>query len=165
MSKRKYSFPPVVDDHAEFLILGSMPGERSLQEQQYYAHPQNLFWPFMQELFAIERSLPYQERLQALQNNRIALWDVMQHCERRGSLDSDIKHEAPNDFGAFLTAHPRIRKIGFNGQKAFRTFSKHVLLLHPAFEAMCTRLPSTSPAHASVPRSVKLGYWRQFFAG
>ena len=37
------SFKPSIDNNSKILILGSMPGIKSLEEQQYYAHPQNRF--------------------------------------------------------------------------------------------------------------------------
>ena len=82
------SFPPIVNDAAHTLILGSMPGELSLQMSQYYAHPRNLFWPIMGELGGFDPTLPYPERIAHIQRVGFALWDVLQHCEREGSLDS-----------------------------------------------------------------------------
>ena len=70
-----------------------MPGSASLLEQRDYAHPRNLFWPFMQQLFGISLELTYQQRCQLLTTQGIALWDVIAHCERPGSLDSAIKNK------------------------------------------------------------------------
>src|SRR5689334_10917932 len=102
------SFPPLVRPNATVLILGSMPGSRSLQIGQYYAHPHNFFWPFMQEIFGVERTLPYPQRLLALQEVGVALWDVLKECERDGSLDTAIipASELPNDFPWLLTTYP-----------------------------------------------------------
>lgn len=90
---RLTSFPPVVDAGTRVLILGSMPGARSLAEHEYYAHPRNLFWPLMDDLFGIERTWPYERRLAALLARGLGLWDVLRHCEREGSLDASIVTE------------------------------------------------------------------------
>ncbi len=158
------SFPPVANRHCHTLILGSMPGKRSLDAQQYYAHPQNLFWAFIEELLDIKRDLPYRKRLEALQQQHIALWDVLKHCERESSLDSDIKHAIPNDFVMFLQQHNKISKIGFNGQKAFQVFRQQVLRDNPDFANRydIVVLPSTSPANASIKRPDKLKAWQDF---
>jgi TDG/mug DNA glycosylase family protein len=157
----KKSFDAVVDDQCMFLILGSMPGEKSLAEQQYYAHPYNLFWPFMEELFGMPRALPYKKRLDHLLQHRVALWDVLQHCERKGSLDSDIRNETANDFAGFLAHYPNIKKIGFNGRKARHVFDKRIAGIQ---DIELVGLPSTSPANASVSRVAKLESWRAFFS-
>lgn len=165
---RLTSFPPVVSRETRVLILGSMPGTRSLAEHQYYAHPRNLFWPFMEELFGIGRDRPYEQRLQELLARGIGLWDVLQHCEREGSLDSRIvpATEVPNDFRELLGACPELRAICFNGQKAAQAFRRHVIpVLNPAALARIelVPLPSTSPANAGQSQANKLGIWRQLW--
>lgn len=154
-----YSFPPVVDNHARVLILGSMPGVLSLAENQYYAHPRNLFWPIMGALFGAGRDVAYQQRLRILQDHHIALWDVLHSCQRDGSLDSDIQCEAANDFAAFFNTYPQITHVFFNGGKAESSFRKHVGDVVQGL--VMTRLPSTSPAHASLSFDQKLEAWSQ----
>ena len=87
------SFEPIGDRNAEVLILGSMPGRASLAAGQYYAHPQNAFWRILSRLLQCDPASPYPARIKALKSARIALWDVLQSCEREGSLDSMIERE------------------------------------------------------------------------
>lgn len=158
----KTSFPPVARADAEILVLGSMPGEKSLEMQQYYAHPANLFWKFMAEARGLPHDAGYQERLAAMTEARVALWDVLRQCEREGSLDSDIRthSERPCDIVGLLQNCPQIRRICFNGQKAAVAFRRHVLPHLPAgriFEMLV--MPSTSPANASQRREEKFRIW------
>lgn len=157
------SFAPVSQPDAKILILGSMPGAASLQAQQYYAHPRNAFWSMIQHVFKTEPGLSYEARLQLLRDHKIALWDVLENCEREGSLDSAIRAEVPNDFQTFMTEHPSITHIFFNGKKARMAFDK--LVLHALDlkdrEIEYTTLPSTSPANASHNFHSKLAIWRQ----
>ncbi len=154
-----YSFPPVADHRARVLILGSMPGVLSLSENQYYAHPRNLFWPIMGSLFGAGRDVAYAQRLKILQDHHVALWDVLHSCTRAGSLDSDIQCEVANDFQSFFDQYPRITHVFFNGGKAEASFRKHVKSLPQRL--VMTRLPSTSPAHASLSFDQKLAAWSQ----
>jgi hypoxanthine-DNA glycosylase len=162
---RARSFPPLARKDARVLILGSMPGVASLRERQYYAHAQNQFWPIMGRLFSAGRELDYEERVRALVRQRVAVWDVLKSCEREGSLDGDIDpaSERPNDFRRFFDEHPQVRSVFFNGGKAQAAFTRHVLPRLPALPARLSlvRLPSTSPAHAGMPRAAKLRAWQQ----
>ena len=101
-------FPPVARSDALVLVLGSMPGERSLEASQYYAHARNAFWPIMDALFGVDATAPYTERLDGLVRNRVALWDVLGTCDREGSLDSRIRNPVANDFNTFFAEHPSI---------------------------------------------------------
>jgi TDG/mug DNA glycosylase family protein len=159
-----HSFSPLARPDARLLVLGSMPGKASLRATQYYAHPRNAFWKIIEALFAIPAELPYAERCARLTAHGVAVWDVLQSCTRQSSLDSDIvaSSAVPNDFHRFLSDHPHIRAIAFNGQKAQQLFMRQVQpSLPPAFREIPTcRLPSTSPAHASLGFDAKLAHWQ-----
>jgi len=156
-------FAPVAQRDATVLILGSLPGRKSLQLQQYYAHPQNAFWKIVAGLFGAASSLPYPRRLKLLTANKIALWDVLAAAERPGSLDSSIVPDSavPNDFAEFFRGHQRIRRVYFNGQKAEGLFRRRVLpALGQEFAGIHFEcLPSTSPAHAGMTFAKKLDRW------
>ena len=152
-------FSPVVQADARILVLGSLPGQRSLVEQEYYAHPQNAFWPIMNEIFGIGGS--YVERCAALTRQKLALWDVLRASVRPGSLDADIRLEtaAANDFAAFFCKYPGVKQIVFNGKKAEQLF--HRLVPAEAFQKVhLSGLPSTSPAYAAMPFKGKLSAWK-----
>lgn len=153
-------FPPIARLDARILILGSLPGERSIREQQYYAHPQNAFWRIMAALYGIEGD--YDMRAARLRDERIALWDVLHSSVRPGSLDADIRADSarPNDFADFLARHGDIELIAFNGRKAEQLFRRFVDPLGLAPGVRRVGLPSTSPAYASLPFSGKLSAWR-----
>lgn len=163
MSVRKQGFPPIADDRAVILILGSMPSEESLRKQEYYGHPRNAFWKIMAQLFEFEQTSSYAKRGAALKQNRIAVWDVLQACERQGSLDSAIVDSSitENNFADFFQRHPKITRVFFNGAKAEKEFIKRVLPTltekQKAFEYQ--KLPSTSPAMASLSYDEKLLEW------
>ena len=159
-----HSFPPVTDKSVTKLILGSMPGKASLAANQYYAHPRNAFWPVIETVMNVRSDLPYDARCKALTSHNVALWDVLKACTRSGSLDSDIVESSivPNDFESFFRTHPRIRAIFFNGAKAEHIYIRHVIPnLSNAFAGIITRrLPSTSPAHASMSLADKVTQWK-----
>jgi len=141
-----------------------MPSRKSLAATQYYAHPQNAFWPIMAELFGFDAGLAYRERLARLRKNHVALWDVAHQCIRPGSLDSaiDIKSVIANDFMSFFTTHPHIRAIFFNGRKAEELYRKLVFPTLPSTHQHIQQnlLPSTSPANAAMNRAQKLAAWQ-----
>lgn len=153
------SFAPIAGRNARVLVLGSMPGRASLAAGRYYAHPRNAFWRIAAELLGIEPQASYRKRVQALKAARIAVWDVLHSCVRRGSLDATIEAELANDFRAFFRTHTAITHVFFNGAKAEASFRRHVLP-QLGLALRCTRLPSTSPANASLPFRRKLAAWR-----
>jgi len=157
--ERIRSFAPIADRRARILILGSMPGVESLARGRYYAHRHNSFWPIMAALFDLDPAAPYEARVRALRARRVAVWDVLQSCVREGSLDARIDEEVANDFAAFFAAHRAITHVFFNGAKAEASYWRHV----PAAIGRTmryARLPSTSPAHASLSMARKLTAWR-----
>lgn len=153
----KHSFEPISNKDATILILGTMPGEQSFFLNQYYGHTHNKFWKLLFTIFETPFSEDYENKKALLLQNKIALWDVLQACERKGSLDSAIKNEVTNDFKDFLKNHPNITHIFFNGQKAASFFKKYVSLEH---DYPTTILPSTSPANAGKTFEEKLSEWK-----
>ncbi len=154
-------FPPVAAPDARILILGSMPGQASLNAGQYYAHARNVFWPIMGELLGFSPGLPYPQRLLLLQAAGVALWDVIAACERSGSLDAAIVPDSirANDFAAFFAVHREIRDVFFNGAAAEQAFRRHVAPRLSLAGLSFRRLPSTSPAHAAQGFAQKLAAW------
>lgn len=157
MSDRIQSFAPIVDKASRILILGSVPGVKSLEMQEYYAHPQNAFWKIIYRLFNQEFTTDYHEKINFLKSNHIALWDAIESCERKGSIDSTIKNEAENDILQLLSDYPNIKAIFCNGQKSYKNLLR---LLGKDFALPIILLPSTSPLH-TIPFDEKLVVWRQ----
>lgn len=151
---------PVIDANTRVLVLGSFPGAASLAAGQYYAHPRNQLWRLLSAVLDDDlAALPYAERLPRLLNHGFGLWDVLGACAREGSLDSAIRKPAANDFARLHASCPLLETIGFNGQAAGK--------FAPQFAAQGYRtlvLPSTSPAHASLPYEAKLAIWRRLQA-
>jgi double-stranded uracil-DNA glycosylase len=158
-----HSFPPIASPLSRVLILGTMPGKASLRARQYYAHPQNAFWRIIGEILGFDPASPYDIRVASVQSAGVAIWDVLKSCIRASSLDSAIEAASavPNDFAGFLAEHPQIQRICFNGAKAEALYMKHVRPSVPTdIPVQYLRLPSTSPANASLPSSEKLRAWR-----
>lgn len=150
------------------LIVGSMPGAASLAAGRYYAHPRNAFWPIVGRLLGLPDDATYAARLAALRRHGVALWDVLQSCERPGSLDADIAlaSAVPNDFQELFARQARLRAVLCNGGLAHRLFVRLVLpTLRARAEGLAVaRLPSTSPANAGVRPMQKLAAWRTALA-
>ena len=142
---RKASFPPVVDVRTRLLVLGSLPGEKSLAAAQYYANPQNQFWRLMQAVTGSPLlSLPYGERLELLLAAGVGLWDVVGSAVRPGSLDTAIRDHQPNALPELCASLPGLRAVAFNGGKAAKLGVK-ILAGHPRLALI--PLPSSSPAY------------------
>jgi len=153
----KTSFTPIADTTVEILILGSMPSEKSLLEQEYYAHPQNRFWRILAALTNVPLPSRYSDKIQLLKDNNIAVWDVVHHAKRIGSLDSAIEQESPNDIESFLEHHRTIKTIGFNGKKSEALFDKY---FNRKNHIRYISLPSTSPANAGIGFEALCERWK-----
>jgi len=166
-------FLPILGESPRVLILGSMPSVKSLEYQQYYAHPQNAFWWIMSELFDFDPLESYDVRAMYLKQNKVAVWDVIQACHRPGSLDSSIDSASiqANDFSTLLSEKSSIKLVIFNGQAAQKIFKKHLLSARTVDSEAANRsikkytgdflvMPSTSPANAATKREMKLEHWR-----
>jgi hypoxanthine-DNA glycosylase len=150
--------PPIADTHARVLILGNMPSVMSLAAGEYYGNPRNAFWRITADLFGFAADDPYPHRTDELRRHGVAVWDVLRHCRRVGSLDSAVESDSmvANDFGAFFAGHPSIERVFFNGAAAERNFARLVRVDAPV---SYLRLPSTSPAQ-TLSYADKLAAWR-----
>jgi len=155
----KTAFAPIVNEYATILILGTMPGERSLALQQYYGHAANHFWKIMFVLLGQPFSKDYLVRKQLLLDNHIALWDVLQFCEGKGSSDNNIRNEIPNNFAGFYAAYPQINKVFFASQAAEKYYLKYVGNLAGLVKEYHT-LPSPSSANTWKTFAQKLDEWQ-----
>ncbi len=154
------SFPPFIDYETEILILGTMPGITSLEKQEYYAHPRNHFWKIIYTLFdQLPVSLVFEEKIQLLRNNKIGLWDVLENCERKGSLDIHIKNHRANDFESLFKKYPKIKTIIFNGKESHKFFLKSFGQIKGITYHV---MPSTSPAN-TMSFENKLIIWSSCF--
>ncbi len=151
------SFAPFADARSRVLVLGTMPGPEALRKQEYYGFKGNHFWRIMIDLLAPGRDLAYPEKLALLRRNRIATWDVLQSCSRIGAADSTIRDTTPNDIPGLLARHPGIHTIFCNGTTSARLFGHYI---GGAVSVPMIALPSTSPAHATMPYAVKRAHWK-----
>lgn len=156
-------FAPLARADARVLVLGSLPGQRSLQQAQYYGQPQNAFWRILAELTGVPADADYAARVAGVLDRRIAVWDVIARARRPGSLDADIDRGSiiANDFVAFFAGHPHIERVCCNGATAAALYRRRVLpTLAGAPQSLpLITLPSTSPAHASLPYAAKRERW------
>lgn len=153
---RHTSFAPHVAPDTRLLILGSLPGVRSLAARQYYAHPTNQFWRLLGAV--IDRPLatmPYDDRLVALREAKVGLWDVIRSAERHTSSDSLIREAEAHDLAALIAELPALRMIAFNGGKAAAIGRKQ---LPPLDDMAAIDLPSSSAAH-TIAFAAKLERW------
>ncbi|MGB3795269.1 MAG: DNA-deoxyinosine glycosylase [Alteraurantiacibacter sp.] len=156
MSLRKTSFEPIVQDDTRLLILGSLPGDKSLSAGQYYAHPQNRFWHLLERVIDAQLvSLSYDNRIATLLDRKIGLWDAVKSAQRKGSLDAAIREIEATDLPLLVSRLPMLRAIAFNGKKS-EAIGKAQLADKPV---ETVTLPSSSPAHARMTFTEKAVEW------
>ena len=154
----KTAFPPIANENCRVLLLGTMPGDRSLSLQQYYGHAGNHFWKLIYMLFNEPLDGDYESRKAFLLQHEIALWDVLESCTCEGSLDSNIKNEVVNDFAAFYQQYPKISHVFFDSKKAEEFYLRHV---KKSEDKIYHLLPSPSGANASKTFEQKLEAWKE----
>lgn len=152
------SFKPLIYEDSNILILGSIPGEKSLQMQEYYAHPRNQFWRLLAAIYNEDVPQSYQDKISFLKSHQIAVWDTIDRCTRKGSLDSRIQGETLNSIEKLIELYPNIKHVFLNGSKAFQLFEKQ-LKDHP-LDIPYSRLDSSSPAYTK-RFDLKLKGWEQ----
>lgn len=140
-----HSFEPVYDKHSEILILGTLPSVKSRENNFYYGHKQNRFWKVLATLLKEPVPETIEEKKAMLLAHRIALWDVIQSCDIKGSSDSSIKNVQPTDIGMILEK-TNMTQIYANGNKAGQIYKRYQF---PITGIEATVLPSTSPANAA----------------
>lgn len=158
LDKTKKALPAVVDGNTECLVLGTMPGEQSLMNQEYYRNSNNKFWDIISIIFNDGNSFSnYEEKVETLKENRIGLWDVLDTCEREGSLDSNIKNHTINNFEKFFKKYPNIITVIFNGQDSHNYFK-------PVFKSESDKqyfqLSSTSSVNKHKTIEEKINEWK-----
>ncbi len=162
LNAQKHSFAPVVDANTRLLILGSLPGDASLAQQQYYAHPQNRFWHLLSDVFEVNLvELSYEAKLTRLLQLGIGLWDVVASAQRRGSLDSQIRAHQQNDLPSLIATLPQLELIAFNGATAAKIGGKILASCDDTHRHIA--LPSSSPAY-TLAYAQKLAQWRNLRA-
>jgi len=153
------NFEPVYAPEARVLIVGSMPGVKSLEAQQYYAHPRNAFWPILFDVLGAEPTLDYERKKALIRENGLALWDAAACCVREGSLDSDMREIVYSDFDRLYAECPDIHTVLCNGATAHALFIKS----GAAEGKTVLRMPSTSPAY-TMAYAKKLAIWKEALA-
>lgn len=151
------SFAPVADQNARVLVLGSMPGPESLRQNQYYAYPANSFWRIVFSLWGQNAPADYVLRTEFLRQKRIALWDTLARCARKGAGDSQIKQADLNDIAGFLALHPQVEAVFCNGRASYNYFMRG---FGRTLNVKCHYLPSTSPAYAAMSYEKKFESWK-----
>jgi hypoxanthine-DNA glycosylase len=154
----KTSFDPISNSNTTILILGSLPGDKSLELGEYYGHPSNRFWKIIAHITDNELPLTYSAKTQLLLKTNIGVWDIAHQANRKGSLDSAIHDEEPNDLDSFIARHKHLKVVGFNGKKAEALFDKY---FNRKTGIKYISLPSTSPANAGINFDNICEVWRQ----
>ncbi len=157
---RLHGLPPILPDgDVRALILGSFPSVRSLERQQYYAHPQNWFWRVMQHCGVIDdANAPYDARVVGVRSDGLAIWDLYAQVKREGSGDDMIREPIANPITELWESRGPF-PILLNGRRE-REFRRPF----PDLAADLTPLPSTSPRplhwNTEASRKAALDEWR-----
>ncbi len=151
-----HPFKPILFSDTQILILGSFPSIRSIENNFYYAHPQNQFWKILSAITGYP-ALSKDQRLWLLKEAKLGLWDMISSCSRDNSLDSSLEDEEVNDIPALLQMHPAIKAVAFTGRKAEKLFEMHF----DSYDIERIYLPSPSAALAKMSVEQKIAVYRE----
>jgi hypoxanthine-DNA glycosylase len=157
----KTSFDPISNAETTILVLGTLPGDKSLELSEYYGHPRNRFWKIISTITDNDLPLTYADKKTLLLKTKIGIWDVAHKANRKGSLDSAIEGEEPNDLDSFIARHKHLKVIGFNGKTSQALFDKY---FDRKNDIKYISLPSSSPANAGINFDSICEKWRQLLA-
>lgn len=157
LEKVEHPFAPVYDENATILILGTLPSVQSRKAGFYYGNPRNAFWRIMASVCGCPAPESVEAKKEMLLRHHIALWDVCQSCDIRGSSDSSIRNEVPADIPSLLQK-TSIQRIYANSRKAAEQYDR---LVKPQTHLDIITLPSTSPAYCAISEQEKLRVWKE----
>lgn len=168
----EHGFEPVFDERSRVLVLGSFPSVLSRANAFYYGNPQNRFWRVMaaclsapvppnegdslagSEPATLDASIAVKRSM--LLNGGVALWDVIESCDIKGSSDASIKNVVPAHAERITGAAP-IEVVVCNGGTAGRLYKRY---LQERTGLLAIVLPSTSPANAAWRLERLVERWR-----
>lgn len=153
-----HGFGAAYDKDSRILILGSFPSVKSREEGFYYANPRNRLWTVLAAIAGVKEPVTIDEKLNFLQLNRIALYDVIESCTIEGSSDSSIADAVPADLGPVLAGSSVGTRIYCNGAKAYELYRRYQ---EPRTGIEAVRLPSTSPANAGTGTNELIRIWSE----
>ena len=153
----KHTFEPVYNEQSKILILGSLPSVRSREQGFYYGHPRNRFWKVISEILQCPEPITIEEKRMMLLEHHIAIWDVIDNCDIKGSSDSSIRNVVPTDVPKILT-NADIKQIFANGKTAGQLYRKW---LEPVTNQEIVDLPSTSSANAAFSTDKLIEVWKE----
>jgi hypoxanthine-DNA glycosylase len=158
ITNTKTSFNPISNPDTSILILGTIPGDKSLDLGEYYGHARNRFWKIISTITENKLPLTYTEKKALLLKTKIGIWDVAHKANRKGSLDNAIFNEEPNDLESFIARHKNLKIIGFNGKKSGALYDKHFMRKS---DLKYISLPSSSPANTRIDFENLCKLWLQ----
>lgn len=160
MSKVAHPFEPVVDNNSKVLILGSFPSVKSRENNFYYGHQRNRFWPMLADIFGCGVPVATEDKKRLILDNNLALWDTLASCEIHASEDASIRDEVPNDIPGLVKSYG-IEAVFFNGKASHKYYEKYFGKDARLEDMIKVVLPSTSPANAAISAERLKAEWKE----
>jgi len=153
----KKGLSPLIGHGCRILILGTMPGEKSLLLQQYYANPANHFRKLVFAVYDQPFEVGYDAFKRLLIEQNIGLWNVIGACKREGSSDRAITDIIVNDLNKLYEEYPGIQYVFFESASAEKFHAKFASRKNDLYYGI---LPSASGRYSRITFSEKLEQWK-----